>query len=1013
MTTNTKDDFEKAQDERYDPTHKPSTEDGDEGGSLWKGAGSDDNPLKDQEAGATDAKGADDDNLYSGEPAKQATPGKKQKRARFKKRTSIIAGGGVGLIALSSMLFSATAIQLTHVSQLLQDFHMGPNQEVQVSRTTRLYRYMKYPDSPERRRVGYVGEKYGTKMLNRLSANGITMTPNSNGRFALIEVDLARHPDFDFDKVSSSDYDVVRSSDGTRATISAKTNASGAVTASPAVQRQVIGEIGRAGGVSRFTAVQNRVLSRMSGVAFDPLRVKGSNTAKDTIINNIKNRRKKSKVDTDLTVDITGDSDPETPGQQQTTEVASTVESEFESGKGSTGDSPGANKARARAKLAAGLVGAAGLGVFCTARAAFQAADQVEYLNKIAPLINIGVDYVASGDQVKAGQDVNQIAAGYFVQQLNTGSTKEVLSENGESEIIETGAWLNAKSLRQELGLEGGQDIPQSAKLSRPEDKSGFESFVTQGPINSICGALSTTIGQVFGIALSFAGGIVDIGIDLLIEGAMYLWFDDLVNVLAGEEVDVEAVGADLGNFMNYGTRLSANQQAIAMGGRELSEAEEIAWDNKIDEQNRALASQKSIWNRLFARDDANSLVTRLAYSSAGGSSVISGASSISRNLASVLLSPITAQGQTDIDYDYGFPQFGFSIEELEDPRFDNPFENIEILDERFVGDVPVIDYFNAEHSKDCFGVTIYDEDSADSGGSVIYHEGSSYIELEENCKWQEDFTLLNDFRVTGMTEEDSLSLLGDTWERYRFYILDTVIASSLACYEGDSKMCSEIGLTNFGDVPPGLECPANLGAPSPERHNYYLLPDALNGEYRKDRADSHYYGTKEMICTLYTAGKKFEASEFGSQATLTVGDINNKPNHATHRWGIAVDVYMAGEICVANHFTSGCSANGGKYSNDATILLGQAFVSTGIVDNIWWCEPGASGGSQNGSTGSMEAIRQYGASIGKPVDVTCIWDNDPTNNGHRDHFHVDISCEYKGFDEGTDLGNPSATCHN
>lgn len=176
-----------------------------------------------------------------------------------------------------------------------------------------------------------------------------------------------------------------------------------------------------------------------------------------------------------------------------------------------------------------------------------------------------------------------------------------------------------------------------------------------------------------------------------------------------------------------------------------------------------------------------------------------------------------------------------------------------------------------------------------------------------------------------------------------------------------------------------GVECPANLGEANPSRHNYYQLPPnpevySVLEENRRNKQ----YGAKELVCVLYTVGKAYR--EAYPNSILAVGEMNAAAPHVSHNWGVAVDLWAtptgsagAGEWA-ANHIVGG-------YSTEATIKLGQLFVDTGILQDIWWCD---------GGDGSIDAISAYASSKGKPINIKCI-------QGHSDHFHVNISCEFSG----------------
>jgi hypothetical protein len=170
-----------------------------------------------------------------------------------------------------------------------------------------------------------------------------------------------------------------------------------------------------------------------------------------------------------------------------------------------------------------------------------------------------------------------------------------------------------------------------------------------------------------------------------------------------------------------------------------------------------------------------------------------------------------------------------------------------------------------------------------------------------------------------------------------------------------------------------GVVCPANLQA-HPSRAGYYLLPEAPNGEYNVYSSEEQRYGSKQLVCVIYSVALAFNNAMQG-RSRLRIGDLNAS-GHKTHNQGTAVDLSGEGELQVASHTADWK----GTYDKDATILLGRLFADTGVLRNIWWCNPGDD---------STEQITSYAESRGLEGDIRCI-------EGHSDHFHIDIYAEYR-----------------
>lgn len=185
-----------------------------------------------------------------------------------------------------------------------------------------------------------------------------------------------------------------------------------------------------------------------------------------------------------------------------------------------------------------------------------------------------------------------------------------------------------------------------------------------------------------------------------------------------------------------------------------------------------------------------------------------------------------------------------------------------------------------------------------------------------------------------------------------------------------------------------GLECPAAM-RPHPTVADYFLMPDAPNGEYVANRAENRRWGSRELVCALHTVGMNY-FREMNGTSRLIIGNLNTpygRPS-VSHRWGTANDQWADGDVQAATTVM-------GRYDEDATITLGRMWVQTGILQDIWWCPPDASSEPQANGRTQVE-IRNLASGAGQTVDIHCI-------DGHRDHFHVNILDAHRNaeFDPG------------
>ncbi len=191
------------------------------------------------------------------------------------------------------------------------------------------------------------------------------------------------------------------------------------------------------------------------------------------------------------------------------------------------------------------------------------------------------------------------------------------------------------------------------------------------------------------------------------------------------------------------------------------------------------------------------------------------------------------------------------------------------------------------------------------------------------------------------------------------------------------SNGCPSTGTGNIERV----ECPnegtAGLGLETKQVGDttYYKLPDAPNGEYAIYATEKRRFGKKELVCAIYTVAKAYKA-KYDGQSKVSVGDLNAS-GHKSHNGGIAVDIDAPGKLYAADHTK-------GNYSSEATVDFGKLWVDTGLVKNIWWCQP-------SGDTSTQQII-DYANAQGKPINMQCL-------SGHDNHFHVDINVEKGAYD--------------
>ena len=436
-------------------------------------------------------------------------------------------------------------------------------------------------------------------------------------------------------------------------------------------------------------------------------------------------------------------------------------------------------KTSTSAKLLGG--GAAAVGVLCIVKSINNDADQIKQTQVILPLIRLGIETMAVGSQVQSGQDIDLTEMGQLSKFLSGTDTTGNKSN-----------WSDAESIQAELG-HPNTGVAPSKTLTTINAAAPF-GFINEGLLGSILGpACSVGGGILLGgltLAMDFTGvGALVVNLTGQAAGLIFTGpiIDQIAHWLAGNAVDPEAVGADYGNEVNYGSKLAANDQAVTSGGRELTNNEVYALKNTTSQQDEQQFKNRSIAYKLFNPYDVNTAVSKL---------IDRTSPSISQNIASIggsllnikhvfstFSSIFTPHSQAaTAGYDYGFPTYGFSEAEMESSTANEvPYRNADevgaLLDKNGQAGVP--DYISK--ARDCFNVNLVQVDDGQGKGNLLWDvqegpaEAPNFLKLDKSCADSSD----------------------PNWLKIRLFIMDSESMNSMSCYQGDGQACIDIGFAN------------------------------------------------------------------------------------------------------------------------------------------------------------------------------------------------------------------------
>ncbi len=753
------------------------------------------------------------------------------------------AGGGVigSVIAffIGSAIITQGPLQLIHAGQMLKGFHWSQNEEFGDERSGNLLFAAKnfLDGNAYRNNLGVVGNKFADTYDKRLAKQGIEFDRGNRRLSQSVTIDRKTDAGRKLEARLAQEGIDVTELDGNK--IKVDLTGDGAIKKINILSDgslDAINRKGKASYVSRkilrlrngtsWNVLQNkwRVKSQELGDYYKERREKRAKTRKEGSSDLDANKAKAQDLDTDNDGKVdTPDPEAEKAAKAGNEIVDQTVDVDVTTvdGQAKLGDVEKSlmQKLGPAGKVAGGAVAVVGL--TCAARSIGEAAEDAQYASNILPMIRMGTDIISIASQVQSGQ-VNIDEVGSVVNEFFDEAAKP-----------EAKSFFAAKSIQVNQGNPnaGGPDLPEEANPGSLGKKPVVFDVVDKIPGIELACDITDAAGDLpvvkqFGEA---SNALISSGVESLTGKSTEDFVSMLVNYVAGNGVNVLAQGAELGNLANAGAFLAANENALSMGGRKLTD-EEVAELREYDaEVQRRENSQKTFFARMFDLNDAESLLSKntvqnpnVASVSASTQSFLKAPASLLSNVSSIL-SPRAHAAATN--YNFGVPTYGFSLSERRDARFSDPYESAEKIYDK-------IDKLNEDY-KECFQVKITKD------GKFTQEEGVPYTEIPDKC---------ND-----TNNEDLL--------RYRFWIADTMVGKGLSCMDGmDENACTELGFGSTGDT---NEAAANASTSNP---NLYMIGDSLSIHLREGGSADIVKRFKENgwtdVCVEAEEGRPLGASE-------------------------------------------------------------------------------------------------------------------------------------------------------
>ncbi len=729
---------------------------------------------------------------------------------RFVTRKRAI-GGGVAAAAIVGVvgLFSIASgpLQFIHIAQLLSRFHFQSLEDSGDSRTMAFYRFSKNYNTGtlENTRLGIVGSRVAQSIDGKLSDIGIqkNFSKGFTAQYEGVTVDQdkfsanARNGE-NFRDLSREDFKArflekynVQLTDAPDGTLVATTEDIGGYFKNRSFNGVLIEEAGigkipgsaatRIMGVrdgvtwhpikkldakitgsidEQFTAWLEKTKQRIRKGETEALTATGDTNAKDQNGKTDQNKVKDNQDGADKTNDFAKDA-------KDITNSADNIDADIPP---ATTDEVGAGAISKLTESTAGRVGlgtTAVVGLACAARGIAQAADGLKHDLVVLPLVRTGVQAISLGNQVMNGKDVNLTQLSFYNKQLTDAK--------GQS-------WSSARSIQAEQGQAlTGPDIPEAASISKIQEGNLFTQFIDGIPgLGGICSVANSTVGS---LAMTIVGvvtaPVATIGQEIVVRsGALNDAIGSIVRWVAGSPIPAVVAGPDYGNYINFGARLAANDSFAALGGTALSTLQSTEMRQYENQVQQDRLSKQSFAQRMFNPYSPDSLVAKAidgkpASSNQYMTSIASTFTNPGKFFGS-LLTPFSRRALAADTYDYGFPEVGFSLEDLNSNDYADPFANAQKATEILKG--PSGESF-INRAKACFGVTLTTDGNVTSSTESLDVTKKDFYSNSNNCA-------------------DANS----DWKRLRFLILDTKIAEAADCYNsGDTQSCTDIGFGATG----------------------------------------------------------------------------------------------------------------------------------------------------------------------------------------------------------------------
>jgi uncharacterized membrane protein len=761
----------------------------------------------DKENARGDLRDKEDSSFFN--PGKDGGGKKGGMTARVKRNIAIAGfisslvggGGGFGLLG-----FVSGPLQFIQAGELFSQFHLDSKNDQVETRLMTTVRYIRAFNrgAPEESRLGYLGNKIANRAEARFNTAGFESKYGSLGTFRGYVVDPEKVKGGNFDKLEDKSPEglqkFLKDEYGINATVEdGKVRISTADGLSYGQNKRLTKHIQLASGANRVTsAINTRFAGQRAGLGriWHPIKAldrKANQKLEDlydawmkrrqTDIENGSSAVKVGGVDVEDAVDENGKPIENTAGDADAGAVQDTLDQAA-----AAHDSPEAMK-EFRSKLSGRLTKAASLAglidILCIMLYMSQQIDAINRAHIEDPSSRFGMERVTLSSQLEAGTiDGEQDQLGFFARSMYDPVTKL--------------GFFEAKSIKSALGLAGGEEISEDLRVGDDDNIIAKIFDKVGGGITSFIQKTCKVTGSLFGTILLTGIGIVAGGPVSTIVGAAVgaiagpILVNYITNRLAGKEVDVlNLKGAAAGNVAMYGVRYFANNIGMGYGGLPVTAAQHAELQRSTQQDQLDQFQSQSLAYRILNPDDPRSFMAQVIQkqkpdATANVAMYASGILNVGKTFGALFAKPFLGMtvGAEALPYDYGQPAVEFTLDEMQNKRYEASDENearaVKLLNE------DTSDPSLVKRAEVCFGVTLQK--------TAVDPEDPTHLAWGIRAPHQGEQPLVNNV-IDGKSSDPNdstdykcMDKTNDDWTTIRFFIIDSSAMNAYVCYDGDSS---------------------------------------------------------------------------------------------------------------------------------------------------------------------------------------------------------------------------------